>query len=242
MDLQNFRKNLRLKLKEQKLTLNALSFHADLSEDTLRSLIYGKSQDVKISTITKIADVFGCSIDALLERPVYTAEEENMIRQLRNLSDRSIKTIQALIRLETMTSLQPSNAGKNIIPVFLPTGNMKDGQYYDNTSFETLDITEYPLSLKNATAFGIKILSANFEPLYYMNDILLLSQNRPPEYNDVVLYLDQEGKIYIRKYTTSGLIPINHFGKKIPPNEIHNYSATGVVLKAVKEFNIEQYR
>lgn len=242
MDLQNFRKNLKLKLKEQKLTLNALSFRADLSEDTLRSLIYGKSQDVKISTITKIADVFGCSIDALLERPVYSAEEENMIHQLRNLSGRSIQTIQALIHLETLTTLQPSNAGKNIIPVFLPTGNMKDGQYYDNTSFETLDITEYPLSLKNATTFGIKILSANFEPLYYMNDILLLSQNRPPEYNDVVLYLDKEGKIYIRKYTTSGLIPINHFGKRIPPGEIHNYSATGVVLKVVKEFNIEQYR
>lgn len=242
MDLQIFRNNLKTKLKEQKLTLNALSLRADLSEDTLRSLIYGKSQDVKMSTITRIADVFGCSIDNLLGRSIYSIQEEEIIQKLRILSKRSFHSIQALINLEETTTLNPSNAGKDIIPVFLPTGNMKDSHFYDNSTFETLDISEYPRSLKNAADFGIKILSANFEPMYYTNDILLLSQTRVPEYNDIVMYLDHDGKIYIRRYTSSGLNPISKFGKKIPPNEIHDYIATGVVLKVVKEFNIEQYR
>ncbi len=68
MNLQYFRTTLRKMLREKKLTLNALSLQADLSEDTLRSIIYGKSQDIKLSTMIKIADVLNCSLDELAGR------------------------------------------------------------------------------------------------------------------------------------------------------------------------------
>lgn len=242
MDLSYFRKNLKKHLKEQKLTLNALSIKADLSEDTLRSLIYGKSKDAKLSTLIKIADVLNCSVDHLVGHASYSVQEELIIRQLRTLSPRSLQTIQTLIDLEEKTTLTPSNKGKDIISILLPASNIKDGHFYDTSTYETLDITEYPDSLKSVTDFGIKILSSDLEPLYHINDILLLSRQHMPEYNDIVMYLDQDGKIYIRKYTESGLDPINKFGKKISRAEVHKYDPIGVVLKVVKEFNIEQYR
>lgn len=242
MNLQSLRKNLKKLLKEEKMTLNTLSIRADLSEDTLRSLIYSNAKDVKMSTIIKIATVFNCSIDSLLGHSVYSSHEEYIIQKLRTLSDRSRQTILALIDLEEQTTLHSSYAGKDFITVFLPTGNLIDGQFYDTSFFETLDISAYPNSLKNTIDFGLKILSDNFQPIYDKNDILLLSRRQIPEHNDIVLYLDQDGKIFLRRYTTIGLEPLSRSGSIIPPNRIYQYSSIGVVVKVVKEFNIEQYR
>ena len=242
MDLQYFRKNLKDTLQKKKITLNYLSVQADISEDTLRSIIYGKSQDIKLSSILKIADVLDCSLDSLIGRSPYSIQEESIIKQLRNLSEHSLSAVQVLIDLEEKTSIQNSTSGKETISIFLPTGNVKDGIFYDSNRFETLDITNYPDVLKKNTTFGIKVTTPHFEPVYFINDIILLSQNALPTNNDIVLYLDNTGRMYLRKLTPFGLEPLNTFGKRIPADQIHNYTAIGVVLKVVKEFNIEQYR
>lgn len=242
MDLQNFRLRLRKQLQTQKLTLNALSLQADLSEDTLRSIIYGKSQDIKLSTIIKIADVLNCSIDDMIGRTFYSPEINNIANRLNHLSARSINTIMFLLDLEETSSVLPSNAGNDIIRVLLPNGNMKDGMYYDSCSVDELDISAYPTSLKKVTDFAIKITTHNYEPIYCMNDLLLISHQSLPESNDIVLCMDAAGKLFIRRYSEDGLDPINGFGKVIPFNELKNYKLIGVILKVVKEYNIEQYR
>lgn len=242
MNLQSLRNNLKKLLKDEKMTLNTLSIRADLSEDTLRSLIYSRAKDVKMSTVVKIANVFNCSIDTLLGRSIYSFHEEYIIQKLRTLSDRSNQAILALIDLEEQTNMHSSYTGKDFISVFLPTGNLMDGQFYDTSLFETLDISAYPNSLKTAVDFGFKILSENFQPLYNKNDILLLSRRLIPEHDDIVLYLDRDGKLFLRKYTSIGLEPLNRAGTLIPPNKLYQYSCIGVVIKVVKEFNIEQYR
>lgn len=242
MNLGYFKEAIRKELREKKLTLNALSVKADLSEDTLRSIIYGKSQDIKLSTIIKIADVFQCSIDDLIGRQFYTKEEHTIISQMRHLSKRSKQTIQFILDFEEKTSLSASSKGKDIIKVFLPTGNMKDGMFYDSSRTENLDISEYPNALKENIAFALKIVSNHFEPIYYPNDILLFSRKHLPEYGDITFYIDNDQKIYIRKFTERGLEPINNFGETIPLNKYNRFRSMGVMLRVVKEFDIEQYR
>lgn len=242
MDIQIFRTTLRKMLQNRKLTLNALAIQADMSEDTLRSIIYGKSQDIKLSTFIKIANVLNCSLDNLAGRSFYSLQDQNMINRLANLPERSFNVINFVLQLEEQSILQKSSNGKDIIQVFLPTGNLKDGMHYDCFLSESLDISEYPPSIKNNTDLGIKIITRNYEPVYHPNDILLLSQKRMPEYNDIVLYIDNEGRLYIRTYTENYLLSINGFGKRIPTKDFKKYKAMGVVLKVVKEFNIENYR
>lgn len=242
MDLIYFRQNLREKLQKSKISLSYLSAKADISEDTLRSIIYGKSQDIKLSSILKIAHVLDCSLDSLIGRSVYSIQEENMIKQLRTLSEHSRKTVQVLIDLEEKTTLHNSTTGTDTTSIFLLTGNMKDGIFYDSSRFETLDITDYPTELKKRIAFGIKLNTSHFEPVYFLNDVLLFSQHNAPERNDVVLCVNDAGRLFLRKLTPFGLVPINGFGKKIPANEMNDYTIMGVVLKVAKEFNLEQYR
>lgn len=242
MDLQHFRLTLRKRLRDQKLTLNALSLQADLSEDTLRSIIYGKSQDIKLSTIIKIANVLQCPLDDLAGRNFYPDQVKEITNRLCHLPRRSIQTINFMLQLEENTSLQKSLCGTDIIHILLPTGNMKDGMFYDNSLYEELDISQYPETLKQLADIGIKILSKNFEPVYFPNDILLLSHQHMPEYNDTVLYVDHDGRLYLRKFLETGLEPVNGFGKTISIEEQKDWKALGVVLKVVKEFNIEDLR
>lgn len=241
MYLDYFRANIKKELKKNNLTLNSLSEKADLSEDTLRSLIYGKSQDVKLSTMNKIADALDCSIDYLIGHNTWLYDEETL-KKLRDLTPRSIQTIQKLITIELKSTQLASNKQKHMIPILTLTGNSKDGEYYDNSIISSHDISDYPEDLRKRINVGIKISNRYYEPVYFINDILLLSTEKIPEYNDIVVYQSNEGKIFVRRYTPSGLEPIDQFGKMILTKNQSQYTPIGVVIKAAKEFDIEQYR
>lgn len=241
MYLDYFRANIKSELKKNHLTLNGLSEKADLSEDTLRSLIYGKSQDVKISTMIKIADALDCSIDYLIGRYSWFYDE-NLLKKIQDLPPRSIQTIQNLISLELKSTQLISTEQKYTIPVLILTGNSKDGDYYDNSIVTSHDISNYPEDLRKRINLGIKINNRYYEPVYFVNDILLLSTEKIPEYNDIVVYQSNDGRLYVRRYTPSGLEPIDQFGKMILTRNQDSYTPIRVVIKAAKEFNIEQYR
>lgn len=242
MDIQLFRNNLRNKIQERKIPLSSLALEADLSEDTLRSVVYGKSQDIKLSTVIKIADVLDCPIDDLVGRQYYSEMEQKIHEQMHHFSERSLRTMQYFSGMEEDMMLQQSMEGKELIPIICFVGNMKDGMYGGSYVIDHLDISGYPNELREDADFGLKILSDHFEPIYFLNDILICSCKRLPEYNDIVLYIDKNGRLYLRKYFKTHLEPVNGFGERIPSKRYSEFKAKGVVLRIVKEFNIEQYR
>lgn len=242
MDIKTFKENLKRKLKEQKITLSALAVHADLSEDTLRSIIYGKSQDIKLSTMVKIADVLHCTLDELVGRSVYSNEQQNFIERIQYVSNHSFRTLQAILAIEEQFTLKNNRNGKNIIQVLTPSGTLKDGQFYNGATYESFDISGYPKAIQQSVDFGLRITSDYFEPVYYLNDILLISRQRLPEYYDIALYLDKNKKMYLRQYLETGLSPVNSFGASFPRHKLADYTPIGVVVTVALEFNIEQYR
>ena len=129
MNINYFKQNLRMKLKENKLTLSALSVKADLSEDTLRSIIYGKSQDIRLNTLIKIADALNCPLDELIGRTTSSKPE---------------------ISTQSQTNLS--------VPVLVPIDNIKNDTYYDFSDFEIQDISNYAPSYIHASNLDIKIL------------------------------------------------------------------------------------
>jgi len=242
MDISVFRSNLKSQLQQKKMTLNSLASLSDLSEDTLRSVIYGKSQDIKLSTVVKIADVLDCPLDDLIGRQYYSELEREIHKRMHQFSQCSIQTMEQYLSFEEELILKKSNEGRVLLPVFVPTGNMKDGMYCGMHSMETIDISEYPLSLQNDLDFGIKILTNAFEPVYFLNEVLLCTCKRSPQYNDIVLFYDENGRLFLRKYLETHLEPLNGFGERIPSSSFSDYIAKGIVLRTVKEFDIEQYR
>lgn len=242
MDLEYFRNTLRSKLKDEKLTLNILSDLSELSEDTLRSIIYGKSQDIKLSTIIKIADVFHCSIDELVNHNTYNPQIKRLTNQLLKLPERSLQYIQTLVTLEEKSLLNHSSKGQYVIPIIIPKGTLKDGMFFDSNSIHYLDISEYPTIIKKLSVFGLYNQSSFYEPVFYPNDILLFCVNQQPYFNDIILILSENGELYLRRFTQLGLEPLNGFGDIISSKESTKYKRLGLYIKTAHEFDIEQYR
>lgn len=242
MDLEFFRNSIRSKLKEKKLTLNMLSDLSDLSEDTLRSVIYGKSKDIKLSTIIKIADVFHCSIDELVNHKIYSHKKAKLFKQINNLPERSVKFIQIIVSLEEKSQLNPSTKGMITIPTINFKGSLMNGMFYNGINIDYLDISEYPLPLQRSVSFGLRLQTTFYEPIFYQNDILLFTVKRQPGYDDILLISSEFGELYILKYTQMGLEPINGFGKVIRNEELNKFTRLGIFIKTVQEFDIEQYR
>lgn len=242
MDLEVFKNTLRSKLKDKNLTLSTLSDLSELSEDTLRSVIYGKSHDVKLSTIIKIADAFECSIDELVNHNIYPPQINQLIKHLGRLPESSIKFIQIVISLEEKSLLSNSSKGIISIPLITPKCTLKDGMFYDRNHIEFLDISDYPSPIRKQAAFGIRIQTSFYEPTFFQNDILLFSTDRQPQYDDIILLLSANDELYIRRYTQLGFESLNGFGGTIPHKDLIKYTKLGIFIKMVNEFDIEQYR
>ena len=58
---------LRRKMDDKNLTIKLLSDASDLSEDTIKAILYHRVKDVKLSTVIKLADAFDCSLDDLVK-------------------------------------------------------------------------------------------------------------------------------------------------------------------------------
>ena len=59
---------LRAKMNECNLTIKQLSYASDLSEETIKAILYSRVKDVKLSTAIKLANALNCSLDDLVKR------------------------------------------------------------------------------------------------------------------------------------------------------------------------------
>lgn len=241
-DIKLYKDAIKRKLKSSELSLRTLAVSSGLSEDTLKSVIYGETRDIKLSTLISIADTFNCTIDELIGRNVYNNEIMNIANDIRLLPDTSLNSIKAVIKLEKTIIYNNSIRGKYMIPLYIPVNNMHDGMYYDGVYKEIFDISNFSHELREDVNYAVKIINDDFASAYYTNDVLLFTSKRKPKYNDVVLFVNKYGRVYLRRYTDVGLEPIIKFGKIITRNESNYYIPYGIVIKAVRIFDIEYYR
>lgn len=57
-----------LLMNEYNLTIKQLSYASDLSEETIKAILYSRVKDIKLSTAIKLANALNCSLDDLVQR------------------------------------------------------------------------------------------------------------------------------------------------------------------------------
>ncbi len=65
MELSN---TIRKKMDDKGMTIKHLSDISNISEDTIKAILYHRVKDVKLSTAIKLANAFDCSLDELFLR------------------------------------------------------------------------------------------------------------------------------------------------------------------------------
>lgn len=231
------------------LTIKSLAVAADLPEDTIKNIRYGRVNDTKCSTVLKLADALNCTTDELLGRNHMDLTEVNMIKAFRRLTSGSKEFVLSVLHFEDTLSetYNEYSPFKNEIVVFKPTGHMEDGMIYDSSSFVSIDARDYIKKYgQDKIHCGIYITNNSFQPAYHQGDIVLVC-NRPPRSGDIAILIHQpSGRIYVRKYFPGNITllePINGFGKNIyidsqNPKAFNEWHIFGYVVTRIREPNL----
>lgn len=72
--MENLRKNLRAEMKRRKFSMVRMAIECNLCYDVFCNILYDKNRDIRLSTLSRIANGLGKSVESLL---IYSKETEN---------------------------------------------------------------------------------------------------------------------------------------------------------------------
>lgn len=184
---------LRDLLTTNKMTKEELAQRCDLPVETIRNLYYGKTADPKISTILKIANVFGISVNCLMGACQHTPEERALLQYFRQSGHHGKNLILISAKYEAHTAKEEREAtGRHKIPCLFPEGDIYHGIDYDTCK------TEEIWTSNNEADVAIQMTNNCLMPVYCKGDVILIAHRFPRDNEYGVFYY--HGKAYIRQY------------------------------------------
>lgn len=186
-------KNIRHMANCKGMTINELAEKAGLSVETVKNIWYMRTPDPKISTLSQIADAFGCSASYLLGRSALSDEEITIIKHYRNCGQHGKSVIELVAKYEALSVKAEREApDKHKIPCLVPHCDITEGIVYDTC--ETIEI-----ETTDSRAFvGIQINTNDWSPVYCKGDIILLT-NHFPKNGEYAAFI-HDGKAFIREF------------------------------------------
>lgn len=177
-----FRKNLFMYIDEKDITIKEISETADIPFSTLNSFLYGKTNDVKLSTAVKLAKALDVSIDELVGAETISDISRESIAMCRNLPKNDLYLIRWYIRY--IDSLNKHNEpNKKYISVMELECN-HHGNLKITTNYRHIDITDIHPECRGKIFFGITMPCDHYMPHYSPYDILLIANDRDPHINE----------------------------------------------------------
>lgn len=176
--MKSFRHNLSVYLNEKGISLASLSEAAGLSYETLKSVVYGDSKDCKLSTAVSLAKALGVSVDELIGCGTLPDQVRESVKISRNLPDTYIRFVRWAIRYYERMLREKKVSNRAITVMVAESTN--EGNVLMTNNFEILDISDIPEIVRPKVFMGIKLPCDNYMPIYGMDDILLIANDRKP--------------------------------------------------------------
>lgn len=180
-----FRNNIFMYISEKDITLSDIANASDIPFSTLRTFLYGNSQDVKLSSAIKLARALGISIDELVGAETIPDLTRESVRMCRNLPEQDLILIRWFIRyLDKLNkNLEPH---KRYVSVMLPT-QTNDGDFEITADYQKIEITEVKEPLRSKIFLGFHIICDHYMPYYGKGDIIFIANDRPPRYSEHIV-------------------------------------------------------
>lgn len=191
-----FRKNLNLYISDNEITLSDISNDSDIPWNTLNSFLYGKSNNLRIDNVVRLARALNVSIDELVGAETIPELSIESLRLCRELSENDLCLVRWFIRY--LHSLEQKTPKKNrCISVMIPSID-NDGNISVSSNYEKIDIGDLDKSIRTKVFFGIQLGCDNYMPNYFPNDTILIANDRPPKFTEHVVL--RSGKfLYLAK-------------------------------------------
>lgn len=184
----SLRKNLQVYLDEKNIALHDIAEKADISSETLKTIVYGDSKDCKVSTVIALAKALELSIDELVGAGTLQDEVRESIAITRNLPKQYVRFVRWAIRYHERM-LSEKQVSEKAVTVMIAERNNEGNVLFTN-NYEMLDISGIPELIRPKTFMGIKLPTDGYMPTYDEGDILLIANDRPamPSETAVIMY------------------------------------------------------
>lgn len=180
-------------LNEQNMTWQELAEKANIPEDTMRNIYYGKVKDSKATTLLNISKVLNCSMNWLMGDAIMTPDEEAMLRNYRKCGKHGKGILQLMAKYEAHTARQEREAkDRHMIPCIMAQTVSCEGMKYNSGDTKQIFVTEPDAFL------GLHVPNNNWSPRYCRGDVVLFA-NRSPVHGERALFA-WNGLIYFRRY------------------------------------------
>lgn len=196
--MKSFRQNLQLFLGHKNMSIASLAEAADISQDTLKTLLYGKASDCKLSTAIALSKAIGISIDELVGAGTISPVVCESIQITRSLPERLVYFIRWAIRYHEKQLNSKKITVKAVNVMAADCSN--NGNLLMTNNFDLYDFKDLEGFISYKVFMGIKIPCNNYMPVLSKGDVLLLANDRNPLQNEmVVVVTDNYAKIVRRK-------------------------------------------
>lgn len=179
--MNSFRKNLDLYVSQRDITIREIAEEADISLNTLNSILYGSVKDCKLSTTIALARALHISIDELVGCETISENTRRSIQITRNLPQSSQYLIHWFVKnQERQLTDSPRRRMLNVMqPTLAENGNL-----LLNSEYKHIDISTIPTAIRSKIFLGIKLKCEHYMPTYSPYDILLIANDRTPSLHE----------------------------------------------------------
>lgn len=196
--MKSLKKNLQMYVDQKEISLSSIAEAADISQDTLKTLLYGRSTDCKLSTVIALSRALNVSVDELVGAGTISEETKKSIQISRNLPERLLYFIRWAIRYHQRQLESKKITSKAINVMTLDCSN--NGNLLMSNNFDLLDFKDLEDFVSYKVFMGLKIPCDNYMPVLSKGDVLLLANDRNPLQNEMVVVVTNEyAKIVRRK-------------------------------------------
>ena len=240
----NWLENVKSIKKKKGLTNEALSERSEISIGTLNKLLSGATGDPKLSTLTALAEAFGCSLDEMLtgkaQGEELTSEERDIITKLRMLDAGGKETALYIINKEYRCTLSEkiqkafSAEPQKILSLKLydiaasaGTGSVLTSE----VGYSKINVYCNPTT--ELADFAIRVSGNSMNPKYQDGDILLVSDADEIERGELGIFM-LNGESYFKKFGGDRLISLNPEYSDIIFGEGDNIKCFGRVIGRLK--------
>lgn len=207
--MNSFRKNLELYASQKNITLRDIADEADISLNTLNSILYGNVKDCKLSTTISLARALQVSIDELVGCETIHALTRESMQISRNLPANSLHLIRWFIRNQEQRLKSQTN--RHMLNVMHPT-LLENGNLQPNNVYTSLDINNVSVDIRSKIFVGIKLKCDYYMPTYSPYDVLLIANDRDPHINENSVFISSNC-LYIgrRQIETTGTQKVTRY-------------------------------
>lgn len=183
--MDSFRKNMLTFIEPKEISIADIAEGAGLSPDTVKTLVYGKASDCKLSTAVALAKAIGISVDELVGCGTISPTMCESIQITRSLPDNFVHFVRWAIRYHERM-LKQKKASKKAINIMYAECS-RNGNLTMNNNFELMDISELDDFMRYKIFMGIRIPCEHYMPVLSEGSVLLLADDRKPLQNEMVV-------------------------------------------------------